>query len=213
MKFVEPQVEILHVSENAAQLIEMAGRTCYKSEDAITSGSAEKFVARIARSGHHSVIEHAHMTVRFITDRGVSHELVRHRIASFSQESTRFCNYSGSKFGGELSFILPLRMRRASCDGNADSESLFVDTCFGIERIYINLIESGWKPEDARAILPNCLKTEIVMTANLREWAHVINLRSTPEAHPDIREIMGLLVDEMKDRGDMEFFLRDMVRN
>lgn len=175
--------------------IEKAGRTCYKSEGKIGDGTAEKFIANIIKRGHESVLEHEKITVRFICDRGVTHEIVRHRIASYSQESTRYCNYSQDKFGNELTFIKP-------CFWNEDDEQykLWLDTMQYIEDMYNKLIASGAKPEEARSILPNSLKTEIVVTMNLREWRHFFKLRTAPAAHPQIREISLALLDELKQK-------------
>lgn len=175
--------------------LEKAGRTCYKSEGRIGDGTAEKFIANIIKRGHESVLEHEKITVRFICDRGVTHEIVRHRIASYSQESTRYCNYSQDKFGNELTFIKP-------CFWNEDDEQykLWLNTMQYIEEMYNKLIASGAKPEEARSILPNSLKTEIVVTMNLREWRHFFKLRTASAAHPQIREISLALLDELKQK-------------
>lgn len=178
-------------------VIEKAGRTCYKSESGISDGSAEKFIANILKRGHESVIEHEKITVRIICDRGVSHELVRHRIASFSQESTRYCNYSKDRFGGELTFIKP-------CFWNEENEedrnkyNIWKESMEFIEKQYNKLIETGAKPEEARALLPNSLKTEIVVTMNLRQWRHFFKLRTDLASHPQMREITGEILTEFK---------------
>ena len=177
------------------QKLERCGRVCYKSEDKIAEGSAEKFIGMILKSGHESVLEHEKLTVKFICDRGVTHEIVRHRIASYSQESTRYCNYSKDKFGNELTFIRP-------CFWTDDSEEYAVwkQAMEEIEKTYVKLISLGAKPEEARSILPNSLKTEIVCTMNLREWRHFFRLRTAERAHPQIREISVALLDELKKR-------------
>lgn len=164
--------------------IEEYGRTCYKSEEYITDESADSFVRRILKQGHESVIEHEKLTARIICDRGVSHELVRHRLASYSQESTRYCNYSKGKFGKELTFVRP-------CFWPHDSlpYHLWHSAMASAEGIYMHLLGSGATPEQARSILPNSLKTEVVMTANLREWRHFFRLRCAKAAHPQMREI------------------------
>ena len=171
--------------------IEEYGRTCYKSEDYITDESADNFVRRILRKGHESVIEHEKLTARIICDRGVSHELVRHRLASYSQESTRYCNYSKGKFGKELVFIRP-------CFWPDDSLQyhLWRSAMSTAEGVYMYLLENGAKPEEARSVLPNSLKTEVVMTANLREWRHFFRLRCAPAAHPQMREIANQLLTQ-----------------
>lgn len=197
MKEIRPSFEIMDDINGAKilQKLERCGRVCYKSEDKITEGSAEKFIGMILKSGHESVLEHEKLTVKFICDRGVTHEIVRHRIASYSQESTRYCNYSKDKFGNELTFIRP-------CFWADDSEEYAVwkQAMEEIEKTYVKLISLGAKPEEARSILPNSLKTEIVCTMNLREWRHFFRLRTAERAHPQIREISVALLDELKKR-------------
>lgn len=197
MKEIRPSFEIMDDIDGAKilQKLERCGRVCYKSEDKIAEGSAEKFIGMILKSGHESVLEHEKLTVKFICDRGVTHEIVRHRIASYSQESTRYCNYSKDKFGNELTFIRP-------CFWTDDSEEYAVwkQAMEEIEKTYVKLISLGAKPEEARSILPNSLKTEIVCTMNLREWRHFFRLRTAERAHPQIREISVALLDELKKR-------------
>ncbi len=197
MKIIEPYHVILFMPDGDAILknLELAGRTCYKSEDRITADSARGFVKGILKSGHHSVIEHAGITVRFVCDRGVTHELVRHRLAAYSQESTRYANYSKDKFGSEITVIKPLFWRDDSPEYGEWKASMEA-----AERSYLSLIAMGARPEQARSVLPNSLKTEIVMTANLREWRHVFALRCSKPAHPQIREIMLPLLDELHTR-------------
>ena len=175
--------------------IERAGRTCYKSEGRIGDGTAEKFIAGIIKCGHESVLEHEKVTVRFICDRGVTHEMVRHRIASFSQESTRYCNYSQDKFGNELTFIKP-----CFWEDGSENMRLWEETMQNIEDTYNKMIAAGAKPEEARSILPNSLKTEIVVTMNMREWRHYFKLRTSPAAHPQIREVSIALLKEFKEK-------------
>lgn len=186
MKIIEPGFEILDLFDGNELLkkIERIGRVCYKSEIGITNDSAIKFVKNIVKNGHESVIEHEKITVKIICDRGVSHELVRHRIASYSQESTRYCNYYADKFGNELTFIKPYFW-------NEDIEKYIIweNTMFYIEKAYMQLIEVGAKPQEARSILPNSLKTEIIVTMNLREWRHFFKLRADKAAHPQMRQI------------------------
>jgi thymidylate synthase (FAD) len=199
MILVKPSHKILFLSSEPLKTIEAAGRTCYKSESKITEDSAEKFVSNIIKRGHHSVIEHAFMSVRFICDRGVTHELVRHRLAAYSQESTRYCNYSGG-----ITFVIPpwVAIKEGSYDTvdvrpfSTDEE--WINACQRAERTYIKLLSLDWSPQQARSVLPNSLKTEIVMTANLREWMHVFNLRCSKAAHPQIRELMIPLLEEVK---------------
>ena len=201
MKIILPSYAImtpLEIIEDMITMIEKIGRTCYKSEDKITEGSASAFVSKIINSGHHSVIEHANITVKFICDRGVSHELVRHRLASFSQESTRYCDYSKEKFDKQLTFIKPPWVAidvgeyktDDDCTSHLWTDGMWFRTMLGIEHTYLSLINAGWKPQEARSILPNSLKTEIVVTANVREWRHILEVRCSPAAHPQMRELM-----------------------
>lgn len=195
MKIVKPEIEFITPLNQKIVLkrLETCGRTCYKSEDKIEEGSAEKFVSMLIRNGHESVLEHCVLTVRFVVDRGVSHELVRHRIASYSQESTRYCNYSKGKFDGEITVIEPCYLSRDSIQ-----YTLWKRSCEAAEDAYMALLQSGMTPQEARAVLPMSLKTEVVMTANLREWRTVLRQRTSPAAHPQIREVMLMLMGELK---------------
>jgi len=199
VKVIEPYfvIEDDIDTQKIMKAIERAGRTCYKSENNINENSAEKFVENIIKKGHESVIEHEKITVRIICDRGVTHELVRHRIASYSQESTRYCNYSDNKFGNELTFIKPCFWDENNEKDKAKIE-IWKETLLFIENQYNTLIELGAKPEEARSILPNSLKTEIVVTMNLRQWRHYFKLRTAPSAHPQIREISNMILKEFK---------------
>lgn len=185
MILIRPSHKILFISPKPLETIEAAGRTCYKSEDKITEGSAEKFVRMIIKRGHLSVIEHAMMRVRFICDRGITHEIVRHRLAAYSQESTKYCNYGKV----DMRFIIP-------GDFKLDSDDLEL---LGLIENHYNkcLNEKHRSPQQARYFLPNGLKTEIVMTANLREWMHVFKLRISKAAHPQMRELMIPLLKEI----------------
>lgn len=197
MKIIEPSFRWLDgkLPDGHAILanIATAGRVCYQSEP---NTSDAFFVLKLIERGHESVLEHEKISVRIICDRGVSHELVRHRIASYSQESTRYCNYSKDKFGNELTFIRPPWV-----DMNAEESSLselWLVNMGDAERCYIYMIEHGWTPEQARSILPNSLKTEVVMTANIREWRHFFRLRCSPAAHPQMRQIATMMLAEFK---------------
>lgn len=197
MKIIEPKV-ILEDEVNGQEIlkkIEKIGRVCYKSENNITEESSEKFVRNIIKSGHESVIEHESISLRIICDRGVTHEIVRHRVASYSQESTRYCNYNSDKFGSELTFIKP-------CFWNEEDEGykVWLSSMKVIEDNYIKLINSGSKPQEARSILPNSIKTEIVMTMNLREWRHFLKLRTDKAAHPQMREVAIQILDMFKEK-------------
>lgn len=196
MRIIDAAFEIVAISpDDPLVLLENAGRTCYKSEDKMGPDTAAPFVRRILDSQHESVIEHASMTVRFVCDRGVSHEIVRHRLCSFSQESTRYCNYSKEKFGREITVIRPCFWPAVGVMYQA-----WEGSCRRAESGYFELIDSGAKPQEARAVLPNSLKTEIVVTANLREWRHIFRLRCSAKAHPQMRELMVPLLQVVRDR-------------
>ena len=285
MKLIKPSFEIINQQsglEGVYKQIELAGRTCYKSEDKITEDSAKEFVDRMIKSGHGAMLEHGtvylfcpteeyvdsngdvqyynplekyqdnsysaladsnegmyvttnlrvlvengwlydlkylcepteyherRITVKFICDRGVSHEFVRHRVFSFAQESTRYCNYSKDKFGNELTFILPCWCNHQEDGdygdifnhtrknvGNKDGVfSEFTDGLYQAEHKYLKLLEQGWKAQEARAILPNALKTELVMTGFVIDWEHFFELRDAGSAHPQARELAQPLHQE-----------------
>lgn len=191
MKIIEPSFEILYWPEHALELTEIAARNCYKSEEKICSGSAEKMVRHIIDSKHESVLEHCSVTVRIVCDRGVLAELTRHRIASFSVESTRYANYSKDKFGNEITVIKPLFWEESSKD-----YVLWLYAMESCKNVYMQLLKNGASPQEARSVLPNSLKTDIVMTANIREWIHIFDLRCSSKAHPQMREIMLPMLDE-----------------
>lgn len=196
MIIIQPKVEILTPinGKEILEHIERCGRVSYKSEGNIKEGSAEKFVGALVRRGHESVLEHFNITVKFTTDRGISHELVRHRLASFTQESTRFICYANEKFGGTISVVKPSGI-------DDETKEYYWETAMNCaEKYYFNLIESGCRPEVARAVLPTCTKTELVMTANLREWRHLLKLRTAKDAHPDIRLLCIDLLNQLKEK-------------
>lgn len=201
MKVIEPSYEILtEVSKGGIKElkhIEKIGRVCYKSEDKITEDgeSAKKFVKMIINRGHEAMIEHSSLSVKFIVDRGVSHELVRHRIASFAQESTRYCNYSKDKHGGEITFIKPCFFEE-----NSDKYNRWCSAMICCEKLYMLLLKDGATPQEARSVLPNSTKTEITITANYREWRNFFKLRTAKAAHPQMREVTVPLLTELKKR-------------
>ena len=168
-------------------IIEAAGRTAYKSEDRITENSAIPFITNIVKRNHLAVIEFGNMVVRFIVDRGVSHEIVRHRLCSFLQESTRYCNYASGKFNNEITVIEPAGFDK----WNIEQKTQWQNGLEACQEKYNKLIEGGLTPQQARAVLPNSLKTEIVVKANFREWRHIFQLRAVEKAaHPDMRNVM-----------------------
>lgn len=212
MRVIEPSV-MLEDSIDGKEIlkkIERIGRVCYKSEGSIKEGSAERFVANIINRHHESVLEHVSISVRVICDRGVSHEIVRHRLASYSQESSRYCNYTNDKFGNELTFIKPCFwedenhmldqcpddfLSSAKTHNNFEN---WVKICANIEECYFAMIKQGATPEQARSILPNSIKTEIVITMNLREWRHFFKMRCDKAAHPQMREVAKMILDLFK---------------
>jgi thymidylate synthase (FAD) len=195
MKIILPSAEIVSYTPDLTRNLEAAGRVCYKSEDKISEGSDEKFIEHLMGLHHESVIEHGAITVKFICDRGVSHELVRHRIASFSQESTRYCNYSKGKFGNELTVIKP-----CFWEENTIPYTIWRDSIERIEQGYLSLVEAGATAQQARSILPNSLKTEVVVTANPREWRHIFKMRTSKAAHPQMQEITIPLLHEFQQK-------------
>lgn len=193
MKIIEPSVEFITPVDGTAILrrLEECGRVCYKSEDRITDDSAAQFVHDKIRRGHDAVLEHCSFTVKFTCDRGVSHELVRHRIASFCQESTRYRSYSKDKFGTEITVIKPCFLLP-----DTDSYRIWKESCENAEKAYFSMLAYGCSPQEARSVLPNSLKTEVVMTANIREWRHFFRLRCSTAAHPQMREVATQLLDD-----------------
>ena len=272
MKLINSSVEVIeptgYTLQDIYKQIELAGRTCYKSEDNMTDTSAKDFVNRMVASKHYAMLEHGtvylrYMTAeinmrpeliyldnpltkycvnkfsitnldsgevyvttnyrvlvendwlddlqylceptefhskrimtRFICDRGVSHELVRHRVFSFAQESTRYCNYSKDKFGKELTFIKPSWWK----EEDNEVATLYIQPWRNIENCYLTLIENGIKPQDARAILPNALKTEVVMTGFESDWDHFFELRCAKAAHPDMQKLANELKEQFHEK-------------
>lgn len=197
MKIIKPYHEIMTPIDGVQILkhIENCGRICYKSEHKITEDSYLTFAKNIVKRGHEAVIEHCSISVKFICDRGVSHEIVRHRVASYCQESTRYCNYSKEDFQSEITVIDPVFLEKGT-----RGYALWEANCQVAEHTYFELLNWGCSPQEARAVLPNSLKTEIVMTANLRERRHFLKLRTSKAAHPQIREIAIPLLKELKER-------------
>lgn len=197
MKIIEPMVFIESdvTQEQAMRIIERAGRVCYKSEDKIENGSSLKFIRGILKRGHESVIEHMAITVRIVCDRGVSHEIVRHRIASYSQESTRYCNYSTERFSNEITVIKPLFWNETSKEYLIWKKAM--QDC---EKAYFDLINSGATPQEARSVLPNSLKTEIFVTMNFREWRHFFRLRCSTAAHPQMQQVARMILNQFNNK-------------
>lgn len=198
MIIVKPAYEIISQNDYPSMLekIEKAGRVCYKSENRISEGTAETFIRGILKRGHESVIEHEGISVRVICDRGVTHEIVRHRVASYSQESTRYCNYTNDKFSSQISCIDIATGFQYDLNNETDCKKYEVwqEAMKASEKYYFRLLELGAKPQEARSVLPNSLKTELVMTMNLREWRHFFRLRCATAAHPQMRELACMIL-------------------
>lgn len=215
MRLIKPSIEYLDGTANPLRAIESAGRTCYKSEDAITDDSAPVFIRKLIDRGHLAMIEHAYASYRVVCDRGVTHEIVRHRLFSYAQESTRYCNYKGG-----VTFVLPpwidleegeyatswgevgIRCSLPVMDISAESArlSIWAAAMGSAEIRYQDLLKRGWSPQQARSVLPNSLKTEIVITGNLREWMHFFGLRTSKKAHPQMQEVANMLLADIKTR-------------
>lgn len=192
MRLIKPRVEILDRLDERAVINRIAtvARTCYKSDDYSTVQKDKALVKRLIDSKHDAMLEFVDIAVKFITDRAIANELVRHRMASYAQESTRYCNYSKDKFGNELTFIEPAQ-------GVNDT---WIEAMKQAEKAYLCLTVDGWPAEQARAVLPLCTKTEINMKANLREWRHFFRLRCSKHAHPDMRVLALDLLKQMHDK-------------
>lgn len=192
MRIVQPRIQIIDRINGEAMLkkLEKIGRVSHKSEGKITVNSSRQFVRRLIKSGHESVLEHISITVKIICDRGISHEIVRHRIASYTQESTRYCAYQEG-----IEIILPDIIKN-----NRQNKKIFLKTIREIEKTYQDLLANGVPPEIVRNILPHCLKTEIYCTFNLREWRHIFSLRCARDAHPQIREIFIKILQKFQQK-------------
>ena len=193
MKLVKASYQIVQCPSDPLEQIEQAARTCYKSEDRITPGSARRLVQMLIEKGHHACLEFGGLVVvKFVSNRGFSHEMVRHRICSFAQESTRYCGYHKGKFGSEIMCCEPLEpMDQAA-------RETMLESWRASERRYLELTTAGIAPQIARDVLPIGLKTEIVVGANTREWRHIFEQRCSPQAHPRMRELMIPLLRELQ---------------
>ena len=228
MKIINQSYEIKLLADFKEQacLIESCGRTAYQSEDVITENSALAFVKMIKDRNHGAVLEHSMMTVKFITDRGVSHELVRHRLASFTQESTRYCAYNKDKFDSQITIVRPIWVPEtvigewpgsnnkddvlARMSTYTNSEHIWLLSMLQAETSYLSLLEGKWTAQQARSVLPNSLKTSIAVTANIREWLHIFQLRAIDKAaHPQMRDLMIPLYEECRLRAPYLFDLGD----
>lgn len=191
MKIIKPEVHIENQDwYEILRRIEKKGRVCFKSEERITEESEGAFVLSLIQRGHLSVLEHASISVKFIVDRGISHEIVRHRIGAYSQESTRYCNYGR----GEISFIQPFYFV-----GGYQKWRAWERACLESETMYKRLLDSGATPQEARSVLPTSLKTELWVTYNLRVWRHFFELRATKAAHPQMRQVTLPLLQKFRE--------------
>ena len=195
MNVIKPSVTLINppLYSQLLNTVELAGRVCYKSEHKITYGSAEEFVRKVIKRGHEAVIEHGSVTIKFVCDRGISHEIVRHRLASYCQESTRYCNYNNDQFGSEITVVMPCFTKQGY-----QPYEIWYNACLAAEKAYFDLLDIGWTAQEARSVLPNSLKTEVVMTANIREWRHFIKLRTGAKAHPQMREVAEKVKELLK---------------
>ena len=206
MLMIKAKTEILtNISEGGIEelkLIELIGRTCYKSEDKIAEdgSTAKKFVKQLINSGHEAMLEHSLLTVKFTVDRGITHELVRHRLFSFAQESTRYCNYSKDKFGNQITFIVPCYLDYINLNGGFYE---WKKACIEAEEAYFKMLNEGFTPQEARAVLPNSTKSDIIVSGNYRQWRHFFNLRAaevTGKVHPQMKEVTIPLLEEVHNR-------------
>lgn len=211
MKVVEPSVEILFRDDlkSALKRIETAARVCYKSENKISENSAEALCKSLMKNGHMAMFEHASVSVKIVCDRGISHEIVRHRIASYAQESTRYCNYASGKFNNEITVVHPLFF----VEGTPEYTQWLM-ACTACENAYLALTAQGFSPQEARSVLPTSLKTEIVVTMNIREWIHFIRLRllgTTGKPHPQMKQIADMILREFAK--DLPAIFLDMLND
>ena len=197
MKIIPASYEIMYIDYRDILRIEDAARVCYKSEGNVSNGSAERIIKKLIESGHEAMLEHSSLTVKFIVDRGISHEIVRHRLANFAQESTRYCNYSQDKFEHEITVIRPCFLD----DNSTGKYNTWCRAMVAAENAYFTLLDQGCTPQEARDVLPTSLKTELVVTANYREWRHILKLRAagtTGKPHPQMVEVMLPLLKELQ---------------
>ena len=198
MKIIDPGYEIIYPQTpndwlKEAKFVELAARNCYKSENKISDTSHKAIIKNLVSNDHMAMLEFGSIIIRLICDRGVTHELVRHRLSSYAQESTRYCNYSKDKFGNEITVVKPVQMEKDS-----GSYTVWKSTCEEAEKCYFELLAQNVSQQVARSVLPTCLKTDIVMKTNFRELGHIFKLRISPKAHPDISYIFDKIYREVK---------------
>lgn len=194
MKIIEPVVEVEKVDYNKIMRnLERACRTCYRSEDKITEESYKTLLKNCINRGHESILEHEKITIRMTCDIGVYKDLTRHRHASFSIESTRYCNYGKDKFDNQIKFIKPVNMEE-----NTELYNEWEKSLEEIESHYIKMVSLNATPDQMRMILPHSTAAEVTMTANIREWKHILSLRCTKHAHPAVEQVMIPLLLHLK---------------
>ena len=207
MRLVSPKIEVeRYDGQKIMKYIERACRVCYKSEGLITNDSYKRLIKNCIKRGHGSVLEHEKISVRMICDIGVYKDLTRHRTGTaFSIQSTRWCNYSRDKFGNELSFIEPVFFDQLSEDDEVPPTRdqlltmRWYDAMEVIENTYLQMAEEGAKPDELRMILPHSTASEMAMTCNIREWKHILELRTTKQVHPAIRQLLIPLLLNFKE--------------
>jgi len=200
MKIIDPTFEYIlaPTRTDAYRVIAAAMRNCYRAELNAMPATDEEMVEKAMKRGHLSIIEFVDVTANIICDRGVTHELVRHRLCSFAQESTRYCNYSGEKFGRELTFIYPSWTKEPAAMDSL-KYAIWENSMRTAESRYLEMLDAGASPQEARSVLPNSLATKIAIKANLREWIHIFKMRCDLPAHPDMRQTMMPLLKSMLD--------------
>lgn len=195
MKIIEPTIEIENVDyKKIMKNLEKACRTCYRSEDKITDESYKTLLKNCINRGHESILEHEKITIQMVCDIGVYKDLTRHRIASFSIESTRYCNYGKDKFENQIKFIKPVNMEE-----NTELYAEWKNNCEEIEKHYIKMAKLGATPDQMRMILPHSTAALVTMTANVREWKHILELRASAHAHPSVEQVMIPLLIHFKE--------------
>ncbi len=205
MKLIKPKVEILDqlVGKQIINRIATVARTCYKSESSSTSSKDEALIKRLIESKHEAVLEFVDVTVKFTCSRAIAQEITRHRMASYAMESQRYCAYNKDRFNHEITYIIPSHTNYDEGEYSLKYEVAngpFINSLLYSEKAYFDLIEDGWKAQEARDVLPNATKTEINMKANLREWRHFFKLRCHSTAHPDIRVLALDLLKKMHEQ-------------
>ena len=199
MKVIQQSYEILTDLSDSTKIlkdIERVGRVCYKSESNITQDSYIKFCKMLRDRGHEAMIEHSQLSVKFIVNRAIANEIVRHRLFSFAQASTRYINYSKDKFGNEIKVIEPEEL----LPSNSSVYQFWYNSCKNAEDAYMALLYDNVKPEIARDVLPLSTATEIVVTGNIREWRHFFSLRCDTKAHPQLVSISRTLLNDLKSK-------------